>query len=436
MKRNLSVALFLMTSSTYAATTAPNVSSWIAGTPVTHGLVKDQGDVGFCWANAWSSFVEAKILKDKGTSIDISPIYLGRAEMARVYVSTLGTMNQPSSEDNDPTNASLKKEILSRSALDILGKYKEAKKDPILSQLIKPYFTKKLQDYSADNEAFSFMESPQFGVVPSSVYEKQKYDITPLGPVSGMLPPFVNLYFAPEFEDFFNQFVENHLLNASDTDRYLGKNGVNELERDFDRDLGNQPISEEDSFVIEGKSYTPLTFLSSYVGINSSDLKGGSPMLFIPDLAEIMALQESEDTEAPRLKAGMAALEDFDKNVLAVQKELDKNHPVLLSMHILDDFETNPNFFMNGVLDPFYCEVPGKCKDEGGHAVLIVNTMKDADGNIMAFIIQNSWGPMGVTEKGAKSRVRADRGFFIVTMDYLRASISEKRPFAFTYEFI
>lgn len=392
----------------------PEVSTWKAGKAATHAPVKDQGNIGFCWANAWASYLESKVLIEKGTSIKLSTLYLGRAHMADEFISTLKQMTVGPIVEN-PSN-----EILSQDGLTVLSRYQGLANDPVSLEATKQFFIRKLQKYSHEElEGNSVTQAPTLGVVPVSVYEKPKTTINTLGPVAGPIPPYENRYLSPDNATMFKDFISDRLLSSSDMDKYLGLDGKNSLERDFDNDIGNTPIAETDSFTFEGTTYTPTTFLENYIGINSSDVANG--------VTQDIGIQNS-----PQLKYGRARKENFNESVANIVAQLKVGRPVLLSMLVLDDLENNDPSIPVGIFDPSYCNKPGECKRLGGHAVMVVNTMRDASGHIKALIVQNSWGPQGVNQNGGQTKVRADRGFNIVTMNYLRAAM-KLRPYAFSY---
>jgi hypothetical protein len=401
---------------------APPVSTWKAGKAATHSAVKDQGNIGFCWANAWASYLESKVLIEKGRSIELSTLFLGRTYMADNYITTLKQMTHgelvPTSSD----------EILSESGLTILSRYQELAKDPVSLDMTRQFLINKLQEYSSNElEGNTMTEAPTLGIVPVSVYEKPKTMTDSILPSAGAFPPFENHYFSPDNQSTFKDFISNHLLSSADIAKYLADDGMSSMERDFDTDIGNTPITANDSFDFEGKSYTPSSFLETYIGINSSDIIEGVHQMY----ANVPASMVGKDA-LPTLKYGRATKEAFNQSVANVQAQLKIGRPVLLSMVVLDDMENNDNQVTTGVFDTAFCKKPGACEKLGGHAVMIVNTMKDASGHVTAFIIQNSWGPQGVDQNGVQTKVRADRGFNIVTLRYLRAAL-KFRPYAFSY---
>ena len=405
---------FCITPSSFAS--LAKISTWKAGTPALHGAVKDQGDVGFCWANAWTSYLESKIMIEKNKSIDLSAMFVGRAHMANEFVETLEQMNHGKQGEDENLN--------------VLTHYQDLAKDPVSLAVTKNLLIRKFQRYSENElEGFTFARASQFGVVPKSVYEKDTYQF-PLGPIAGTFPPYVNRYYSPEYQSKFQTFIQDHLLNPEDMNRYLGDDGKMALERDFDLDNGNHSLAERDAFTFEGKEYNSHTFLTQYIGFNPSDFQM-KPLT----IADIIKRLNHETIEPTQSKSGYADETNFDEVIAGIQKELDQRHPVLLSMLLFDDVDSNPNLTNEGVLAPENCISDDGCKSMGGHAVMIVNSMKDETGKVTALIIQNSWGPQGTNDQGIQTKVRAKRGFNIVTLDYLREAMHH-RDYAFSYMFI
>ena len=407
-----------------AEASPPDVTEWRSGLAAIHGAIKDQGDLGFCWANAWTSYLEAKVLIEKHKSIELSPLYVGRAHMAEAFISTLTTMNH-GPIDATPANQS----ALAQEGMSTLSHYQNFKNNPVEQEATKAFFIRKFQKYSEEQlEGYAFANANKFGIVPTSVYEKHINELGAIGPYAGSYPPYNNHYYAPENENKFQTFIASHLLDKNLIDQYLANNGQSQLERDFDREVGNTPIAETDTFSFEGKNYTPDSFLKDYIGFSDSifQLKP-IPMRFV-----FGHLVSPPAIPTPQNKLDFAVAENFDSSISAILDELAQRHPVLLSMTIFDDVEHNAKLTQDGVLDPAYCEKPGDCKVSGTHAVMIVNSMKDQQGKVKAFIIQNSWGPQGTDENGIQSHLRAIRGFNIVTIDYLRKALKH-RDYAFRY---
>jgi C1A family cysteine protease len=85
-------------------------------------------------------------------------------------------------------------------------------------------------------------------------------------------------------------------------------------------------------------------------------------------------------------------------------------------------YEDQASAEKSGVFSPDNCQ-NGKCtKTAGGHAVLITGLKNNpsASGDpIDALIIKNSWGNIGLDDKGQTTANAADRGYFLITPPYL-----------------
>ncbi len=385
------ISIALLFSASFSEAALPSPIDWKPGVAAAHGKVKNQGDVGFCWANAWTSYLEAKVILEKNKLIDLSAMYVARSHMAEEFFKTLGTINlaplQPVPESST---------LLAQAPLTILSRYRELKKDQVAFDLTKDYLIWKLQSYSSlELEGYHSDEAHAYGVVPSSIYEPTVSAFAPELPVESDGTKIKN-------------FIARHFFNDQDINRYLQANGIDTLAKEFDSEINHTPLGRNDSFFYDGQTYTPLSFLHDYIGIQPQGI--------------VASHKNSE----------FAYDINFYSVVDSIQKELENRRPVLLSFLLLDDVDHNENLFNDGVLDTDFCEEPGNCKESGSHAVMIVNSLKDQDGKVQAFIIQNSWGYQGTDENGAHSEKETDLGFNIVTLRYLREALKHQ-DYSFHY---
>ncbi|MGZ3689024.1 MAG: hypothetical protein ACXVBW_12035, partial [Bdellovibrionota bacterium] len=187
------------------------------------------------------------------------------------------------------------------------------------------------------------------------------------------------------FQNDLTNFIRNVMFKERNLDRFepLDDSGLNrELFESLGQALGMTPPLPTEQIHYRSSQYTPQEFLRDYLKINPSDFR--TPFFTSRNLDS--AIRQIQD---------------------AVQKG--QAVPIALSL-----FEGSP---ANGV---FSCTPTKPCqKIDGGHAMLIVKLHQDKTGQVDGFIVKNSWGDMGLNDRGRPTATESQRGFFLITRDYL-----------------
>ena len=166
------------------------------------------------------------------------------------------------------------------------------------------------------------------------------------------------------------------------------------------------------NFNWDGKTYTPVSFLHEYLNFNASKLvqiewnagaDSAKTSQFINSIDQHIQLGEATTLEFPILAQD------------AIHFNRDLNQP---------DF----------IFDETRATSPWN-KNLGMHVAVVVNTLKDTSGNVKAFVIQNSYGLRGRDRFGRTTSDEKQRGYDVVTIDYLKKMPRKGIPVLSTWSY-
>jgi hypothetical protein len=199
----------------------------------------------------------------------------------------------------------------------------------------------------------------------------------------------------------------------------------------LDETIGEIP----QSFVYEGKTYTPLEFLKANVPEQSLDMTFVVPehqghkisSLNMPRTVD-RTWENPDDVEeqAWTSLAGISRDQKWSDIDDAIVRSLHEKKPVMLSIKIkdalidmeqglmtIDGFAEYPEFAEE--VRRMAAAIPGFT--DGGHMVLITKIYRNAAGETIGYRIQNSWGALS-SKTGKKI---GDQGYFIADTSYMKA---------------
>ncbi|MGZ3670177.1 MAG: hypothetical protein ACXWR4_09750 [Bdellovibrionota bacterium] len=344
--------------------------------PVPHIAARDQGDVGFCWAYALSGFMEGEALK-KNKHVVLSPEYLALNHMPSLMYQFLPIFQY----------------------IDAKGFFARLLLDIILLPSISP------QGSTSFSEGLSDLDA--IGMVPETFF-KQKF---PMGKDSNGKPVEIH----PTLQEKITSFVYAKLTRSDWVKNY--EHNPEAFRKDFFDAIGIHPPKPTDTFVYEGQSYTPITFMKNYLEFNTADYE------------EVVVAKGQYQSLWDKLAAGgmdMSAIPPM--NMPKPLTGLDQRTVLDIARAVLQDQTAVPVTYMvyedqkaaeaSGVFSPANCQ-NGQCaKVVGGHAVLMTGLKENSSGAVDAIVIKNSWGNIGLDAQGASLKA-ADRGFFLISDGYL-----------------
>jgi hypothetical protein len=333
---------------------------------VTHTFTVNQGQAGFCWAYALSSFIEGEAKKNQENVI-ISPEYLGFYNMYFQLQKHLNWFKTAARKIHTDSNSSQQE---TQDAYERIY---------LRDRFFKP-------DEGAD-ELKALQQLEVSGVVPQKAFKFK-------------LPSDIQ---EQRFTDAIKNFIKTHMFDEQKLSQYesLNENGINtELFTGLSQALGISPPQPGDSFDYLGKSYTPKTFMSDYLRFN-------------PGIYKQISVSARKTPQALNL----------------IREVMKKNVAVPVGFTVFQDQAAGaPKSAQelavdNGDFSTRFC--PGnRCrKVDGGHEVLGVNWTEDSNGDVNSLVIKNSWGRSGGrNDRGVETQISSETGFYILEVDYLKDS--------------
>ncbi|MDR3606758.1 MAG: C1 family peptidase [Oligoflexia bacterium] len=337
--------------------------------PVVHSAVEDQGDVGFCWAYSLSGLMEAESLK-RGTKVTLSPEYLALNHMyymINTYLPLFAQVDQAGS-------------------LGWLLKW-------IVEEIFNPQ--------GNVNLTMALRELAITGTMPESAFQyKFPFAVDAQGKRHEI---------HPTLQERLQTFTSKNLFDKNKVAAYQANPEL--LRTELFNALGVTVPQPADSFTYEGASYTPMTFMSTYLAFNPGNYE---------EVAVLSGKYNSVTSDNPVLGY------THDQAMRIIESALRDGVSVPIAFLIYSDQLTAEQ---TGVFTPQDCD-GDSCKTlEGGHAVLAIGlkeTSQQSPDPIDALIIKNSWGTVGLDDHGEVTQDPAQRGFFLVSSDYLREA--ENQP--------
>jgi hypothetical protein len=323
---------------------------------VTHTAVENQGSVGFCWAYTLTGLMEGEARK-QNVSANLSPEYLGFYHMYFQLQKHLSWFET----------------VAQRISSDLRSNADSVVEDAYNRIYVQDRFFKPSE---GNDEKIALQEIQISGTVPEEAF---KFRVGTDAKET-------------DFENRVKNFVKTNMLDGGKLAQYksVDQDGINQaLFSELSKALKISPPKPNDTFTFEGRSFTPRTFMTDY-------------MRFDPK-----AWVELDATSDKQAKA-----ESLIRQVLS------KNIQVPVAFLVFDDTNSerqNAQILVekNGEFSTRFC-TDGKCAEPAGaHAVLIVNSTSDA------FVVKNSWGHIGRDDRGGKTSVTSETGFFLLDFSYL-----------------
>lgn len=354
---------------------------------IVRNPIRDQGPEEICWAFTECGLAEAEFIKaHPGASVHISPEFQNFYHIYRQIQSHKGYFRKKIAQIAKLSGEKKQKAIKEASE----EAYSLLTMNPRESQLPG----KKPKDWVPDQgneEVYSLQESTKFGMVPVVVFNGYRRTTKK-----------EELY-----EKAIKRFVTQNLLDPNKLDSLegpLASDGISDrlfsqLSNKLKPYLGGIPPRPNDKFFYKGEEFTPITFMRDHVGFNPEQWH---------------AMVSSRDNHELALES--------------MREAMSRGHEVPIGFDTYDDPVPGTkltSFTMaekSGVFSPAYCENGVCVKADGGHEVRAVNWYeKDGpDGKkITALVVQNSWGYKGRASDGTKTKKPNERGFYIITSDYL-----------------
>jgi len=202
-------------------------------------------------------------------------------------------------------------------------------------------------------------------------------------------------------------FVNQTMSDPKQIAQYesVDENGINEkLLSDFSNVVGVHLPKPDEVFKFNGKAYTPKSFVSRYLKFKPDDF-----VLFTPQSSEI---QSSMNLIRQALKSGTQVGIGFTLFQDAIPSDPSTNIFEMVSK--------------TGIFSSDLCPNQHCATVRGGHVVLAVNWLEDANANVNAIIIKNSWGTQfGRDDRGSLTNDPTKKGFFIIENGYLFNGVPE-----------
>ena len=230
---------------------------------------------------------------------------------------------------------------------------------------------------------------------------------------TGMIP--INFYFdrieiddqERRLETALHDFVSQYMLDLGNLNRYaitddfgMSKNLITDLSKFLTPALGFTPMLPTDHFNFEGKTYTPRSFMKTFLHFDPT-----------------------------KFQAFVSTPKTHDLAIAAVSEALKNNIAVPIGIELFNDQKDFVGAFSRAITSGTFTEndCPDKiCKEiYGGHEGLAVNfiTGNNPD-KTSELIFKSSWGHRGLDVNGAPNKDRYQTGYFRITSEYLRASTS------------
>lgn len=344
---------------------------FISPSAVVHSQVREQGNTGFCWAYSTTAMLEAEILREREIRVDLSEEYLGFfhfydqvLRMAPKYFKLERSVSVDGKE--------------SRPLRDLFN-------GAVVSFVLRP-------SEGAPDLRLGIDLIQKYGIVPESAFRFKASKGLFASRIQGRARRFINdtLRDPVKNKAFRKRNLDGSYSNEPDADRLM--EALARVYTDEMDSLSPAVLAEKllkayrFGFGFDRVLYKPKTFARNVVGFNHSDYR----------FFEVTPANEAEQLMVLRqsLSDGRAVQLGF-----------------MLNENYSDDAKTS------GILQNNLCD--GKvCAPAGGHAVLLVNEARSASTHELAgFVIQNSWGPVGLDDEG---KAGGEKGFQILTLDYLR----------------
>lgn len=357
----------------------PNYSALLSESvlgPVAHTAPRDQGDAGFCWAYSLTGYMEGEALK-AGKHVQLSPEYVALNHIPKVLY-------------------------------DLLPKIAEFNKQGLLMRfLIDALVLPRISPEGASSYSEGLGDLDRYGVMPETAYNfkyptKKDSDGNPVAS-------------HPTLAERIILFTETHLTLNSKVEYYIAH--PNEFREDVYDAIGSHPPGPSTTFVYEGKTYTPLTFMKEYVGFNPSDYQevAVADKNFQAAQGSDGAAASDADSTPPSQFKPVTWYSD-DQAYETIKKVIQDQTAVPITYMIFEDQRSAQK---SGVFSPDNC-VNSSCQMlAGGHAVLATGLKVSANASVDAFIVKNSWDLIGLDDSGQSTADPSKKGFFLITRGYM-----------------
>ncbi len=340
--------------------------------PVPHSDVRDQGKSGFCWAYSTTAMLEAELLRERGIRVDLSEEYLG---FFHIYDQLLRMaphfFQMEKSVADDEANSRPLRDLLNGALVTFFFHPSEGAPDLELGMdLIEKY-----------------------GIVPEAAFRYKAEKGVLKNRVEGRIRRFINQTLRDPLK---NKEFRKQNTDGSYSYEPLPSPLLQALARVY-TDESHLPDSENSvadtllkayhsGFNYDGLAYDPKAFARDHARFTRSDYK---------------LLEVTPENEAER--------------IALLRETLSKGQSVQLGFMLYQGYSSAAQ--TTGILQNSLCNEKA-CPPAGGHAVLIVNeALRASTGDLAGFVIQNSWGPVGLDSRGRKGE---EKGFQILTLDYVR----------------
>ena len=340
-------------------------SDWKAGKATQHGDIKFQSG-NTCWAYSTASYLEAKLLKEKGIHIDVSALYIERTHLSRYF-------------QNHFQNWKVQLE----------GKNQEY-----------------LENFLANEEGSSMLtlDLLRDGLMPTVVYEANlKKDIE--DPHQVIVNWIWALFQNPQ-----------KIIDYLDIDW-----GLERIREDFSAIHHLPAFQPNKKFNYSGFEFDAESFMSHYF----SNLPSLTEIESKPDRLKSFIYP----TRSLRIKSVADLTLERLRNI---QNILDQGIAIPIAFPLLDVPE---EVMEGGFYDPSVFKTAFVKNDPNPtdtlHGALIVNYLQDKMGNLQALVVQNSFGKIGVNENGQITQDPEQKGFSIISLEFLMLGLSVNQKTTF-----
>ncbi len=371
LRKSVFVATLFIALPALATEPPKTPADFLISDPVTHSEIRDQGKTGFCWAYSTTAMLEAELLRERGIRTDLSEEYIG---FFHIYEQLLKmapqffTMEKAAPEGQDSP----------RPGRDLLN------------GALVTFFFHPAEGAPDLNLGMDLIE--KYGIVPESAFAFKSAKGFFASRIEGRVRRFINQTLRDPVK---NKAFRKRKADGTYTTEPLARPMLEALARVYTNELDPSTPGKlaktlldvyRSGFAHDGITHDPKTFARDYLGFKRSDYQ---------------LLEVTPENEAERFAL--------------LRESLAQDRPVQLAFVLYADYSTAAK--TTGILQNTLCE--GKaCPPAGGHAVLIVNEALSASTKRLdGFVIQNSWGAFGLDARG---KTDGEKGFQIVTLDYLR----------------